>query len=91
MKAIGGLLLVVGMIALLLSLILWLPADFSVVVVVLISVVCFGAIGGGGSLSQTMLDWIARVGKEEAERISLEGRCFCNVPDSGYSVFGKPF
>jgi hypothetical protein len=53
MKAIGGLLLVLGIIGLLLSLILWLPAGFNLIVMVLISVVCFVAIWGGGKLSQT--------------------------------------
>jgi hypothetical protein len=53
MKAIGGLLLVLGIIGLLLNLILWLPAGFNLIVMVLISVVCFVAIWGGGKLSQT--------------------------------------
>lgn len=52
MKAIGGLLLVLGIIGLLLNLIFWLPAQFNLVVVVLISVVCLVAIWGGGWLSQ---------------------------------------
>ncbi|MCX6010268.1 MAG: zinc ribbon domain-containing protein [Chloroflexi bacterium] len=57
MKAIGGLLLVLGIIGLLLSLILWLPARFNLIVMVLISVVCFVAIWGGGRLSQTKIEF----------------------------------
>jgi hypothetical protein len=56
MKAIGGLLLVLGIIGLLLNLILWLPAGFNLIVMVLISVVCFVAIWGGGRLSQTKIE-----------------------------------
>jgi hypothetical protein len=52
MKAIGGLLLVLGIIGLLLNLILWLPAKFNLIVMVVISVVCVMAIWGGGKLSQ---------------------------------------
>ena len=51
MKAIGGLLVVLGIIGLLLNLIFWLPAKFNLIVVVLISVVCLVAIWGGGRLS----------------------------------------
>jgi len=57
MKAIGGLLLVLGIIGLLLSLILWLPAGFNLIGMVLISVVCFVAIWGGGKLSQTKIEF----------------------------------
>jgi hypothetical protein len=53
MKAIGGLLLVLGILGLLLSLILWLPARFNLIVLILISIVCFAAIWGGGRLLQT--------------------------------------
>ena len=53
MKAIGGLLLVLGISGLLLSLILWLPARFNLIVLILISVVCFVIIWGGGRLLQT--------------------------------------
>ena len=52
MKAIGGLLLVLGIIGLLLNLIFWLPASFNLVVVALISVVCFVAVWGGGKMLQ---------------------------------------
>lgn len=64
MKAIGGLLLVLGIIGLLLNLILWLPAGFNLIVMVLISVVCFVAIWGGGRLSQTKIE----VAKERATK-----------------------
>ena len=53
MRAIGGLLLVLGMAGLLLNLILWLPTGFDLIFVVLISIVCFVAVWGGGKLSQT--------------------------------------
>jgi hypothetical protein len=53
MKAVGALLLVLGILGLLLSLILWLPARFNLIVLVLISVVCFVAIWGGGRMLQT--------------------------------------
>ncbi len=53
MKAIGGLLLALGLVGLLLSLILWLPMRFNLVIMVLVSVVCFVAIWGGGRLLQT--------------------------------------
>jgi len=53
MRAIGGLLLVLGMAGLLLNLILWLPTGFDSIFVVLISIVCFVAVWGGGKLSQT--------------------------------------
>ena len=52
MKAIGGLLLVIGVVGLLLNLILWLPAQLNLIIMVLISVACFVAIWGGGKLSQ---------------------------------------
>ncbi|MBM3143216.1 MAG: zinc-ribbon domain-containing protein [Chloroflexi bacterium] len=64
MKAIGGLLLILGVIGLLLNLILWLPAGFNLIVMVLISVVCFVAICGGGRLSQTKIE----VAKERATK-----------------------
>jgi hypothetical protein len=53
MKAVGGLLLVLGISGLLLNLILWLPARLNLIIMVLISVVCFVAIWGGGRLSHT--------------------------------------
>ncbi len=52
MRAIGGLLLVLGIAGLLLSLILWLPIGFNLIVVVLIAIVCLVVIWGGGKLSQ---------------------------------------
>jgi len=52
MKAVGVLLLILGIIGLLLNLIFWLPAQFNLVVVVLISVVCLVAVWGGGRLYQ---------------------------------------
>ena len=58
MKAIGGILLVLGIIGLLFNLILWLPAGFNLVVVVLISVVCFVAVWGGGRLSQAGTEFV---------------------------------
>ncbi len=64
MKAIGGLLLVLGMIGLTLNLIFWLPAKINLIVMVLISVVCVVSIWGGGKLS------LARVeaGEESAKK-----------------------
>ena len=52
MKALGGILLVLGIVGLLLTLILWLPTGFNMIAVVLISIVCFVAVWGGGKLSQ---------------------------------------
>jgi hypothetical protein len=52
MKAIGRLLLVLGLMGLLLNLILWLPSRLNLIIMVLIFVVCFVAIWGGGKLSQ---------------------------------------
>jgi hypothetical protein len=67
MKAIGGLLLVLGMLGLLLSLILWLPARFNLIVLILISVVCFVAIWGGGRLLQTKAKFVPEpAGKYES-------------------------
>jgi len=66
MKAIGGLLLVLGIIGLLLTLVFWLPAKFNLIVVVLISVVCLIAIWGGGRLSQPKTELVAQpAGKYE--------------------------
>jgi hypothetical protein len=66
MKAIGGLLVVLGIIGLLLNLIFWLPAKFNLIVVVLISVVCLVAIWGGGWLSQPKAELVAQpAGKYE--------------------------
>ena len=56
MRAVGGLLLVLGMVGLLMNLILWLPTGFNLVAAVLISIVCFVAIWGGGKLSQTQME-----------------------------------
>ena len=58
MKAIGGVILGLGIVGLLLSLILWLPAGFAPIVVVLISVVCFVAIWGGGKLLQAKTEFV---------------------------------
>ena len=66
MRIIGGLLLVLGMVGLLLNLILWLPTGFNLIVVVLISVVCFVAIWGGGKLSQTKTELVAEPAKQYA-------------------------
>ncbi|OGN91778.1 MAG: hypothetical protein A2Z75_05595 [Chloroflexi bacterium RBG_13_50_10] len=52
MKSIGILLLILGIVGLLLNLIFWLPAQFNLIVAVLISVVCLAAVWGGGRLSQ---------------------------------------
>jgi hypothetical protein len=52
MKAVGVLLLVLGVVGLLLNLIFWLPDGFNLLVMVLISVVCLAAVWGGGRLSQ---------------------------------------
>jgi hypothetical protein len=64
MKAIGGLLLVLGIVGLLLNLILWLPTRFNLVIMVLISVVCFVAIWGGGRLSQTKAKFVPELAKK---------------------------
>jgi hypothetical protein len=64
MKAIGGLLLVLGILGLLLNLVLWLPARLSLIIMVLISVVCFVAIWGGGKLSQTKAAFVQEPAKE---------------------------
>jgi hypothetical protein len=64
MKAIGGLLLVLGIIGLLLNLILWLPSKFNLIVVVLVSVVCLVAIWGGGRLSQPKTDLVPEPAKQ---------------------------
>jgi hypothetical protein len=66
MKAVGLLLLVLGLIGLLLSLIFWLPAKFNLIVVMLISIVCLVAVWGGGRLSQPKAGLMAQpVGKSE--------------------------
>jgi hypothetical protein len=64
MKAIGGLLLVLGILGLLLSLIFWLPARFNLIVLILISVVCFVAIWGGGRLLQTKAKFVPEMAKK---------------------------
>jgi hypothetical protein len=56
MKAVGVLLLVLGLIGLLLNMILWLPIGFNLAVTVLISVVCFAAVWGGGRLAQPKIE-----------------------------------
>ena len=58
MKAVGGIVLGLGIVGLLLNLILWLPAEFNPIVVVLISVVCFVAIWGGGKLLQVKTEFV---------------------------------
>ena len=65
MKAIGGLLLVLGILGLLLNLILWLPARLNLIIMVLISVVCFVAIWGGGKLSQTKAAFVQEPTKKD--------------------------
>lgn len=70
MKAIGGLLRVLGIIGLLLNLILWLPAGFNLIVMVLISVVCFVAIWGGGRLSRAKTEFV----KEPARGYELRAQ-----------------
>ena len=64
MKAIGGLLLVLGIMGLLLNLILWLPARLSLIIMVLISTVCFVAIWGGGKLSQTKVGFVRELAEK---------------------------
>jgi predicted nucleic acid-binding Zn ribbon protein len=64
MKAIGGLLLVLGIIGLLLNLILWLPSKFNLIIVVLVSVVCLVAVWGGGRLSQPKTDLVPEPAKQ---------------------------
>lgn len=53
MKAIGGFLLILGIMGLLLNLILWLPAKFNLIVMVVIFIVCVAIIWGGGKLAQS--------------------------------------
>jgi hypothetical protein len=53
MKAIGVILLILGIVGLLLTLIFWLPSQFSPIVVVLVSAVCLAAVWGGGALYQS--------------------------------------
>jgi hypothetical protein len=64
MKAIGGILLILGIVGLLLNLILWLPAGFNLIVVVPISIVCFVAIWGGGKLSQAKTELVPAPAKQ---------------------------
>jgi hypothetical protein len=66
MKVVGVLLLILGIIGLLLNLIFWLPAQFNMVVAVLISVVCLVAVWGGGRLSLPKTELVAQpAGKYE--------------------------
>ena len=60
MKAIGVLLLILGLMGLLLNLIFWLPAKFNLVVVVFISTVCLAAVWAGGRLSQPETELVAQ-------------------------------
>jgi hypothetical protein len=55
MKALGSLLLVLGIVGLLLNLIFWLPAEFNLVIMVLISILCLVAIWGGGKLALSQI------------------------------------
>jgi membrane protease subunit (stomatin/prohibitin family) len=64
MKAIGGLLLILGILGLLLSLILWLPAGFNLIVLVIIAIACFAAIWGGGRLLQPKAEFVPKPAKE---------------------------
>jgi len=64
MKAIGGLLLVLGIMGLLLNLILWLPAQLNLIIMVLISAICFVAIWGGGKLSQAKVGFVPELAKK---------------------------
>jgi hypothetical protein len=64
MKAIGRLLLVLGLMGLLLNLILWLPSRLNLIIMVLISVVCFVAIWGGGKLSQAKTAFVQEPAKK---------------------------
>jgi hypothetical protein len=64
MKAIGMILLVLGIVGLLLNLILWLPAKFNLIIVALISVVCLVTIWGGGNLSQTKTELVKETVKQ---------------------------
>lgn len=60
MKAVGVLLLVLGIVGLTLSLIFWLPVQFNPIVVVLMSVVCLAAVWAGGRLSQPKTELAAQ-------------------------------
>jgi hypothetical protein len=64
MKAIGGILLILGIVGLLLNLILWLPTGFNLIVVVPISIACFVAIWGGGKLSQAKTELVPAPAKQ---------------------------
>jgi TRAP-type C4-dicarboxylate transport system permease small subunit len=70
MKAIGGLLLVLGITGLLLNLILWLPLRLNLIIMVLISVVCFVAIWGGGKLAQAKTAFVQEPAKKYDQRFS---------------------
>jgi hypothetical protein len=58
-------LLILGIVGLLLNLIFWLPAQFNLVVAVLIAVVCLVAVWGGGRLSQPKTELVTQPGKYE--------------------------
>jgi hypothetical protein len=60
MKAVGVLLLIVGLVGLLLNLIFWLPAKFNLVVVVFISAVCLAAVWAGGILYQSKTELVTQ-------------------------------
>ncbi|MBM4445907.1 MAG: zinc ribbon domain-containing protein [Chloroflexi bacterium] len=64
MRAVGVLLLVLGIVGLLLNLILWLPVGFNVIIVALVSAVCFTAIWGGGRLSQARTEFVTEPAKK---------------------------
>jgi hypothetical protein len=66
MKAVGVLLLILGIVGLLLNLIFWLPAQFNLVVAVFISAVCLVAVWGGGRRAQPKTELVAQpAGKYE--------------------------
>lgn len=55
MKAVGVLLLLLGLIGLVLTLIFWLPAKFNPVLVIFMFVACLVAVWGGGRLFRTKM------------------------------------
>ena len=63
MKAVGVLLLLLGLVGLVLVLILWLPAKFNLVLVIFVSVACLAAVWGGGRLSRPKMLIVQPEGK----------------------------
>lgn len=85
MKAIGGLLLVFGIIGLLVTLIFWLPTGMSLPIVLFICVACMVAVWGGGKLASAA----AGAGEKQAKghvpmaKQSYQIRCKITCPKCG--------